>query len=98
MSEMEWQFLPAQVLQDHYVLKDGVPTNGELLLDALLASIDKLCQRPFSDNLHSVFNKRHYITYGGYLEKNNLMKPPWVEVQRDYDCCTLCKSKKGGFP
>ena len=98
---MEWKLVPEQVLLNHYELKDGVPTNGELLLDARLDSIDNLCQRPLSDNLHSVFNKRHYITYGGYLQNKDLIKPPWVEVQQTedknhMDRCTLCKSKKGG--
>ena len=66
-KKMEWQWLAHQILLDHYELKDGVPTNGEFLLDALLDSIGKLCQRPLSDNLHSVFNNQHYIFYGGYL-------------------------------
>jgi hypothetical protein len=95
---MEWQWLPLQMLLDHYELKDGQPTHGELLLDAHLASIGNGSQLPLSDNLHSVFNKRHYITYGGFLSGNNLVKPPWVRVQQTgnerSDRCTLCKSSK----
>jgi hypothetical protein len=97
----EWQLLPCQMLLNHYELKDGRPTHGELLLDLRLASIGNGSQLPLSDNLHSVFNKRHYITYGGYLSGNNLVKPPWVNVQpagnERCDRCTLCKSKRCGL-
>jgi hypothetical protein len=98
---MEWQLLPCQMLLNHYELKDGRPTHGELKLDLLLASIGNGSQLPLSDNFHSVFNKRHYITYGGYLSGNNLVKPPWVSVQpagtERCDRCTLCKSKRCGL-
>ena len=97
---MDWQFLPEHVLVDHYELKDnGAPTNGELKLDARLHSIHHSCQRLLSNNFHSVFNKRHYLTYGGFFERNNLIKPPWVDVQQTadgwMDRCTLCRGKKG---
>ena len=98
---MEWQLLPRQMLLNHYELKDGRPTHGELLLDSHLASIGNGSQLPLSDNAHSCFNKRHYITYGGYLSGKHLVKPPWVSVQQAgnerCDRCTLCKSKRGGL-
>lgn len=98
---MEWRSLPHQMLLNHYELQDGRPTHGELKLDLHLARIGNGSQLPLSGNCHSVFNKRHYINYGGYLSGNNLFKPPWVSVQQigneSCDRCTLCKSRKGGL-
>ena len=70
------------MLLNHYELKDGRPTHGELLLDLHLSSIGNGSQLPLSNNAHSCFNKRHYITYGGYLSGKNLVKPPWVSAQQ----------------
>ena len=94
------------VLRDHYdlecdVFKNGVPMPlpGELILDSVLAQI--LDQRPVSCNKHSIFNLRHYLTFGGLLVQNEqgfdlMMKPLWVEVDwSGYDRCTLCKANKG---
>ena len=103
LSSDEWQSWPYQMVLNHYELKDGRPTRGELKLDLQLASIGQHNQLPLSHNLHSIFNLRHYITYGGYLSGNNLIKPPWVSVQQtgvgneSCDRCTLCKSRKGGL-
>ena len=102
LSSDEWQSLPYQMVLNHYELQDGRPTGGELQLDLRLASIGQHNQLPLSHNLHSIFNLRHYITYGGYLLDNNLIKPPWVSVQQtgdgnDFcDRCTLCRTKKKG--
>ena len=85
---MVWHTLPEQILREDYALQ----------LDNILAGIDTNHQWPRSDNLHSVFNLRHYLTYGGRLYNCNILKPPWVEVRREgpykVDVCTLCKSKR----
>ena len=96
---VSWISLSEEDLYDHYELQGGVPTDGEILLDARLGSIDNQHQLPLSDNHHSVFNKRHYITYGGYLKGDDLFKAPWVRIEDGFDRCTLCRrSKKGGLP
>ena len=70
LSRDEWQSLPYQMVLNHYELKDGRPTRGELKLDLQLASIGQHNQLPLSHNLHNIFNLRHYITYGGKLSHN----------------------------
>ena len=95
---MVWHTLPEQILREDYALHNEMPEVRELELDNILAGIDTNHQWPRSDNVHSVFNLRHYITYGGHLHNCNILKPPWVQVLQigpyRVDVCKLCKSTR----